>query len=73
MLFDQLTPGAGMRLKCARRKMDVRAAGKCRESHADGFMALEHANVREIGNYLPAPDQKLLDGVLHNPGWDGYR
>lgn len=71
MLFDQLAPGVGMRLKCARRKMDFGPAGECREAHADGFLALEHADVREIGNNLPAPDQKLLDGVLDNPGWDG--
>jgi len=50
LLFDQLTPGLGLWLECTRREVDIRSAGECRESHAGGFVALEHANVGEIGN-----------------------
>jgi len=73
LLFDQLTAGFGLRLKGAGRKMDFRSTGECRDSHANGFLALEHLDLRGIADQLVVLEHQLLNGVPYNPGWNGYR
>ena len=51
--------------------MDLRSSRESGESHADRLVALEHLDVREIGNQLVALKHQLLDSVLDDSTWDG--